>query len=162
MFTGTEAQIIWLDRPGDPGTVLRGGWDFRHFKPAELADPTTGVIGMNAHFMECLANLRERYGKPIIVNSGFRGAEHNRAIGGAPHSQHLYGRAADLHIPRADLYRVVHIAQLCGMTGIGIRAALGDEHTHDELHVDVGAITPPGYDGKSPRPRLWTYQRRRT
>lgn len=160
MFTGTNAQLIWRD--AGPGYIAAADWDAysAHFKPAEMADPTNGEIMMNGHFMECLSDLRERYGKPIIVNSGYRSAEHNRAVGGAPHSQHRYGRAADLHIPRPDLYRVVHIAQLCGFTGIGIRAALGDAHSHDELHVDVGAITPPGYDGHSPRPLLWTYQRR--
>lgn len=40
--------------------------------------------------------LRERYGKPIIVNSGFRCPVLNKAVGGAVTSQHTKGEAADL------------------------------------------------------------------
>ena len=40
--------------------------------------------------------LREVYGKPIIVTSGFRSKELNNAIGGAKSSQHMLGQAADI------------------------------------------------------------------
>lgn len=40
--------------------------------------------------------LRERYGKPIIVNSGYRCAKHNKEVGGAPRSQHMAGEAVDI------------------------------------------------------------------
>ena len=40
--------------------------------------------------------LRKAYGKPIIVNSGYRCASVNRLVGGVPNSQHLTGCAADI------------------------------------------------------------------
>lgn len=40
--------------------------------------------------------LREAYGKPIVVTSGFRCKELNKAVGGSPSSQHLLGLAADI------------------------------------------------------------------
>ena len=40
--------------------------------------------------------LREAYGKPIIVGSGFRCAKLNKAVGGATSSQHMTGEAADI------------------------------------------------------------------
>lgn len=40
--------------------------------------------------------LREKYGKPIYVNNGFRCDVLNEAVGGAPDSQHKYGEAADI------------------------------------------------------------------
>lgn len=40
--------------------------------------------------------LREWYGKPIIVNSGYRCEALNKAIGGAKSSQHMLGEAADI------------------------------------------------------------------
>ena len=39
---------------------------------------------------------RDRLGAPIYVNSGYRSKEVNRLVGGARHSYHLHGRAADL------------------------------------------------------------------
>lgn len=40
--------------------------------------------------------LREKYGKPIKVNSGYRSKLVNAAVGGAKNSDHLYGFAADI------------------------------------------------------------------
>lgn len=38
-------------------------------------------------------------GKPIIVNSAFRSAEVNRAVGSSDKSQHRHGCAADIRVP---------------------------------------------------------------
>ena len=51
---------------------------------------------MQALMDECLDKVREMWGKPIGVNSGYRSAELNRAVGGAKNSQHLRGEAADI------------------------------------------------------------------
>ena len=40
--------------------------------------------------------LREAYGKPIRVTSGYRSEELNKSVGGSPTSDHLAGRAADI------------------------------------------------------------------
>ena len=40
--------------------------------------------------------LREAYGKPIIVTSGYRCDKLNRAVKGAASSQHVKGEAADI------------------------------------------------------------------
>ena len=40
--------------------------------------------------------LREQYGKPIHVNSGYRCDALNKAVGGSKTSQHRYGLAADI------------------------------------------------------------------
>lgn len=38
--------------------------------------------------------------KPLIVGSAYRTAQWNRKQGGAPKSQHVQGKALDLHCPR--------------------------------------------------------------
>ena len=43
-----------------------------------------------------LEPLREAFGHPIIVNSGFRCAAVNNAVGGVRTSQHMLGQAADI------------------------------------------------------------------
>ena len=40
--------------------------------------------------------LRELYGRPIHVTSGYRCPKLNRLVGGAPNSQHMRGEAADI------------------------------------------------------------------
>lgn len=44
-----------------------------------------------------LEPLRTAFGKPIIVSSGYRCQELNKAVGGSRTSQHLLGQAADIH-----------------------------------------------------------------
>ena len=48
----------------------------------------------------CLAPLRQRFGLPIQVTSGYRCPQLNRLVGGAATSQHMNGEAADITIPR--------------------------------------------------------------
>lgn len=52
---------------------------------------------------------REKLGRPIAVNSGFRCVVHNRKVGGASNSQHMRGEAADLRISgkSEELARVI-------------------------------------------------------
>ena len=42
--------------------------------------------------------VRDEYGKPIYVNSGYRCEKHNKAVGGVPRSQHMVGEAADISL----------------------------------------------------------------
>lgn len=46
--------------------------------------------------VEILDPIRNIYGKPIMVTSGYRCKELNDLIGGSPNSQHCSGEAADL------------------------------------------------------------------
>lgn len=43
-----------------------------------------------------LQPVRDNFGAPITVTSGFRSTALNKAVGGAPGSQHLKGEAADI------------------------------------------------------------------
>ena len=47
--------------------------------------------------------VRDEYGKPIYVNSGYRCEKHNNAVGGVPRSQHLVGQAADISVKSEKL-----------------------------------------------------------
>lgn len=58
--------------------------------PKDLAGNVAGLIA------KVLDPLREWYGKPIFVNSGYRCAELNKAVGGVEGSHHLTGCAADI------------------------------------------------------------------
>ena len=45
-----------------------------------------------------LVPVRQHYGKPVLVTSGYRSPKVNRAIGGSATSDHCYGRAADFTV----------------------------------------------------------------
>ncbi|NDW19785.1 peptidase M15 [Dysgonomonas sp. 216] len=45
-----------------------------------------------------LQPLRDIYGYPMYINSGFRSQEVNKLVGGVPTSQHTKGQAADVRV----------------------------------------------------------------
>lgn len=59
--------------------------------------PTAEAIGNLTKLVDnVLDPLREKYGKPIRVSSGYRSAILNRSVNGATSSQHRLGEAADI------------------------------------------------------------------
>ena len=59
-----------------------------------------------------LQPLRDKYGKPMKVNSGYRCPELNRIVGGVATSQHVKGEAADIHTgSQTETYRLAHLAK---------------------------------------------------
>ncbi len=49
-----------------------------------------------------LQPLRDKFGL-IMITSGLRCPELNKALGGAQNSQHLLGEAADIHLPTKEI-----------------------------------------------------------
>ena len=80
----------------------------KYFKVAEMlksetADknkiknaPSVEVQQNIEELLEVLDDLREHYGKPIKITSGYRCTELNKLVGGSPTSAHVIGYAADL------------------------------------------------------------------
>ena len=68
--------------------------------------PTSeAVSNLNDLVTNVLDNLRDGWGRPIIVTSGYRCKELNAAVGGAHYSQHLKGQAADIVSDDFDEFR---------------------------------------------------------
>ena len=65
--------------------------------------------------------IREHFGKPVYITSGYRTAAHNAAVGGSKSSQHLLGRAADFYVEGVPVATVAASAEtlLSGRGGIG-------------------------------------------
>ena len=80
-----------------------------HFRLSEFTQSTTAErLGIDntpdstaLHNIELLCRyvlepIRQAFGQPIVVNSGYRCRQLNIALGGAKRSFHLSGRAADI------------------------------------------------------------------
>lgn len=70
-------------------------------KECRLAQPAIRLpYGIEENIASLVDNVlepaRERLGKPIVVNSGFRCPVHNAAVGGVANSQHMKGEAVDI------------------------------------------------------------------
>lgn len=88
--------------------------------------------------------LREAYGKPIVVTSGYRCPALNRAVGGSRTSQHLYGQAADIKSLSDDPKenkKIFDIASQLIREGKIKTGQLIDEYNYDWVHIS----TPGGH-----------------
>jgi len=98
-----------------------------HFKRSEFDCHDGTHAKPSPELLSALENLRRLCGgRPIEILSGYRSPQWNKRVGGAPNSQHLHNRAADIRPGVAT----VDQARAAGFTGIGY---CGDW----VVHVDV-------------------------
>lgn len=82
--------------------------------------------------------LREAYGKPIIVTSGYRCAALNRAVGGSVSSQHVKGEAADIRSVEDTPEENKKLYDLIIKLGLPFDQLI-NEYGYDWVHVSFGA-----------------------
>lgn len=77
-----------------------------HFKVAEFAcHDGSDLILISDELVDTLEAVREHYGHPVTIVSGYRSLIHNRRVSGAQNSQHTKGTAADfvVRIPEGGI-----------------------------------------------------------
>jgi len=100
------------------------------------------------HLAWTLQTIREYYGKPIRVNSGYRSPEHNAKIGGVRNSQHVQALAADLAPTTGkaeDLDRLIAVVSGLAATGKIPNGGIGTYKTF--VHYDMRSSGPARWKG---------------
>jgi hypothetical protein len=100
-------------------------------------------IWINRNQVHRLETLRTKWGRAISVVSGCRCYYHNKAVGGATNSQHLYGTATDLDGPDKDWVRSQHIFAGIGYGGVTDRAKHVDSRDRSGHNATGGSTTYP-------------------
>lgn len=87
-----------------------------------------------------IEKIRQRYGKPIIISSGYRCRALNKAIGGSPTSQHCKSEACDFHSlsdTRADNRELFNLVRsMIGNGEITVRQLI-NEHDYNWIHIGI-------------------------
>ena len=82
------------------------------FKVRELrCRDGSDTVMVDEMLMLLLQCIREHFGKPVTITSGYRTASHNAKVGGSRSSQHLLGRAADIQVQDTDPLAVAAYAE---------------------------------------------------
>jgi len=117
-----------------------------YFSVKELSCPHCNKYYFNESTLNRLNALREQYGKPIIINSGYRCEEYNSLKGYT--QTHATGQAVDVNVNRKDAYRLLKLALNLGFTGVGVKQKGNGRFLHlDDL----------GEAENRPRPTIWSY-----
>lgn len=103
-----------------------------HFRVKEFAcQDGSPICLVHPSLAKTLEAIRNAIGAPIIINSGYRTVAHNRKVGGAGNSMHMYGVAADISCPSKTVTQLrAACEQVLGQTG-----GYGKYKTY--CHVDI-------------------------
>ena len=104
-------------RRKDGNALLSRSFRVREFACRDGSDP----LFVDSALVQLLQSIRDHFGAPVVITSGYRTAEHNAAVGGSKSSQHLLGRAADFYVEGVPVATVAAYAEtlLSGRGGIG-------------------------------------------
>ena len=113
----------------DGTKFLSKNFRVREFRCKDYTDP----IFIDSELVNVLQKVRDHFGKAVTITSAFRTASHNKKVGGATYSQHLYGKAADIKVSGVAPSKVAeYVETLMPNTG-----GIGRYSTF--THVDVRA-----------------------
>lgn len=87
--------------------------------------------------IQILQPLRDRYGKPIKISSGYRCKEVNKVVGGSSTSQHLKGEAADIDNGATENKKLFNLAQQMIAEGELKVGQLIDEKNYRWIHISL-------------------------
>ena len=112
------ASVKVYSKAKDGLKKLSTNFKVNEFACSDGSDP----IFISSDLITVLQKIRTHFGKAVTINSGFRTATHNKAVGGAAYSQHLYGTAADIVVSGVKPSEVAAYAEtlLPNKGGIGI------------------------------------------
>lgn len=110
-------SAVHICNPGDEGEKLSANFTAGEFKSKDGSQQWL-VCPL---LVSQLQTIRDRLGVPLKINSGYRSPEHNKKVGGASNSMHIYGNAADVACPSGITpERFAGLAFHVGFTGIGV------------------------------------------
>ena len=123
----------------------------KYFTIKELTKSTTAIKrhidnspskeierSLTALVEKVLDPLREAYGKPIIVTSGYRCPRLNAIVGSTPSSQHVKGEAADIKTIEDTPEENKKLFDLIVKLKLPFDQLI-NEHNYDWVHVSFGA-----------------------
>ena len=126
-MNGVKVRVYSKAKNGS--TALTKNFKVREFACRDGSD----VVFISMDLVEVLQKIRDHFGRPVTINSGYRTVTYNEKVDGADSSQHMYGMAADISVSGVKPKDVAAFAEtlLPKTGGIGIY----DSFTH----VDVRA-----------------------
>lgn len=129
--------------------------NYPNFKEEEFKCTASGLCKMEPKFLEAMQYLRQQFGRPLTISSGYRDpTTHPIEVKKIEKGVHTYGIAADILISHGLAYDLLStILMLKVFTGIGISQK--GHPGHRFIHVDIA--TPKNYRMDVIRPTVWSY-----
>jgi uncharacterized protein YcbK (DUF882 family) len=120
----------------DGDKKLSTNFRVREFACSDGSDP----VFIDSELVDILQKIRTHFGRAVTITSAYRTPQHNKAVGGATYSQHLYGKAADIKVKGVSPDKVATFANklMPNSHGIGTYSTF--------THIDVRS-SPSRWNG---------------
>lgn len=108
-----------------------------NFRSAEFDCHGSGCCSetlVDEQLVKFLQQIRDHFGAPVIITSGYRCLTHNASVGGASGSTHFQGKAADIQVKGVAPAEVAKFAESIGILGIGLYETAKDGYF---VHIDT-------------------------
>ena len=158
LLWGAKAPVVAPDANAPRRPHTGGGWEGVFFKLSEFSHSDTAVsLGIDntipeeckeniRHLVHCVLDpLRELWGLPIRVTSGYRCPELNEEVNGVEDSYHMDGCAADIsainperNVELMSLIRAMHLFGCLPLT----ECYLGPKAKYIHIALDRKHIDP--------------------
>ena len=112
-----------------------------YFTPKELECQHCGDDGIKPEFLDWLNALRFKFGKPMVITSGYRCKDHPIEARKQKPGAHESGYAVDVAVSGEDAIELISLAYDQGCKRIGVNA-------NTFVHIDIAPDKPNA---------LWTY-----
>ena len=124
-MNGADVKVYSKSKDGNKNITTN--FKVREFACQDGSDP----IFISAKLVNILQAIRNHFGQPVNINSGYRTSSHNKKVGGSDFSQHLFGMAADIAVTGVKPSDVADYVEklMPGTGGIGRYATF--------THIDV-------------------------
>ena len=109
------SNVKTFSKKKDGGTRLAAHFTVSEFASKDGADE----VKIDLLLVQHLETIRQHFGKPVTVNSGYRTPAHNAAVGGVKDSYHVKGMAADIGVQGVKSKDVAQYAESLKIGGIG-------------------------------------------
>ncbi|WP_412049017.1 YcbK family protein [Hoeflea sp. Naph1] len=80
-----------------------------------------------------LRTVERKYGRPVVVTSGYRSPKHNRRVGGASGSRHTTCEAADIQVEGVSKWQLAKY-----LRSMPDRGGVGTYCYTESVHIDIG------------------------
>lgn len=109
---------------------------YPNFKENEFKCSHCGKCDMHPLMMDTLQSIRDLYGKPIFITSGYRCPNHPVESMKQRPGEHTYGMAVDIVCNNQDCLKLIELAQKHDINRIGVHQK--GRASGRFLHLGVG------------------------
>ena len=144
---GVKQDGMWGNETESAYQSMQG---IKHFKRSEFACHCgCGANRIDIRLVKILDDIRDYYGKPLVVTSGVRCPKHNKAVGGTSNSWHIGGtdtseghhnKACDFYVQGVNVSELLSHCIDLRNKGLIRYTYTNNTSMNGVVHIDIGGV----------------------